>query len=81
MTRSLAMTLAAAILAAIALPAERAGAAAVAAGLAPALAGARPIIEAAVLCAGNGCNVVQTKQVKHRKFVPLQYTKPIPKAS
>lgn len=33
---------------------------------------------AAVLCGGNGCNVVQTKQQKRRKFMPLGYTKPLP---
>ena len=37
--------------------------------------------EAAVICGGNGCNVVQTKAIKHRKFKPLDYTKPIAKAS
>ena len=46
-----------------------------------AIAPAHLIREAAVICAGNGCNVVQTKAIKHRKFKPLEYTKPIPKAS
>jgi len=46
------------------------------------IAPAHLIREAAVICAGNGCNVVQTKAMKHRKFKPLEYTKPIaPKAS
>ncbi len=36
---------------------------------------------ASIICGGNGCNAVQTKQVKHRKYMPMQYTKPIPKAS
>jgi len=34
--------------------------------------------EAAIICGGNGCNVVQTKQQKRRKFMPLGYTKPLP---
>jgi hypothetical protein len=33
--------------------------------------------EAAVLCGGNGCAPVQTKQTQHKKFHPLGYTKPI----
>ena len=37
--------------------------------------------EAAVICGGNGCNVVQTKAVKRRTFKPLDYTKPIAKGS
>jgi len=40
-----------------------------------------PMQVAAVLCAGNGCNVVLTKQVKKRKFKPMEYTKPLPKAA
>ena len=30
-----------------------------------------------MVCAGNGCNVVQTTVLKRRKFTPLSYTKPI----
>jgi hypothetical protein len=33
--------------------------------------------EAAVLCGGSGCNVVQTKPLQHRKFQTLGYTKPL----
>jgi hypothetical protein len=33
--------------------------------------------EAAVLCGGNGCAPVQTKQTQRKKFHPLGYTKPI----
>jgi hypothetical protein len=33
--------------------------------------------EAAVLCGGNGCAPVQTKQAQRKKFHPLGYTKPI----
>lgn len=33
--------------------------------------------EAAVLCGGNGCNVIQTKPLQHHKFMPLGYTKPL----
>jgi hypothetical protein len=33
--------------------------------------------EAAMLCGGNGCNVIQTKPMQHRKFMPLGYTKPL----
>lgn len=33
--------------------------------------------EAAILCGGNGCAPVQTKQVQRKKFHPLGYTKPI----
>jgi hypothetical protein len=32
---------------------------------------------AAVLCGGNGCNVIETKPLKRRKFMPLGYTKPL----
>jgi len=35
------------------------------------------IHEAAVLCGGNGCTPVQTKQTQRKKFHPLGYTKPI----
>jgi hypothetical protein len=40
---------------------------------------ARPALvhEAAVLCGGNGCAPVQTKQTQRKKFHPLGYTKPI----
>lgn len=36
---------------------------------------------AAVVCSGGGCNVVHTKQIKHRSFKPMEYTKPLPKTS
>jgi hypothetical protein len=37
-----------------------------------------PLVEkTAILCGGNGCNVVQTKQIQHRKFMPLGYTRPL----
>jgi hypothetical protein len=32
---------------------------------------------ATVLCGGNGCNVIETKPLKRRKFIPLGYTKPL----
>jgi hypothetical protein len=32
---------------------------------------------AAVLCGGNGCNVIETKPLKRRKFIPLGYTQPL----
>lgn len=32
---------------------------------------------AAIVCGGVGCNPVQTKSLKRRKFKPLGYTKPI----
>jgi len=41
------------------------------------LAGASLVHEAAIVCGGTGCNPVQTKAVKRRKFKPLGYTKPI----
>ena len=41
------------------------------------IANARLIREAAIVCGGNGCNTVQTKAQKRRKFKPLGYTKPI----
>jgi hypothetical protein len=33
--------------------------------------------KAAVLCGGNGCAPIQTKQTQRKKFHPLGYTKPI----
>jgi hypothetical protein len=36
---------------------------------------------AAVLCGGNGCNVIETKPLKRRKFLPLGYTKPLPQTT
>lgn len=50
----------------------------------PSLAGAASsslVREAAIVCGGNGCNPVHTKAVKRNKFKPLEYTKPVGKAS
>ncbi len=73
--------LAAATLFTIAMPAQRAAAMSVAA---PSLVGAAnvPLVrEAAIICGGNGCNPVHTKVEKRQKFKPLEYTKPVRKAS
>jgi|HubBroStandDraft_4_1064222.scaffolds.fasta_scaffold745695_2 hypothetical protein len=43
----------------------------------PAPARTALVQEAAVLCGGNGCAPVQTKQTQRKKFHPLGYTKPI----
>ena len=37
--------------------------------------------KASVLCGGNGCNVVQTRPLQHRKFQTLGYTKPLQQAT
>lgn len=50
----------------------------------PSLAGAASpalVREAAIVCGGNGCNPVHTKSQKRQKFKPLEYTKPVGKAS
>jgi hypothetical protein len=36
---------------------------------------------AAIICGGNGCAPVQTKQIQRRKFQPLGYTKPLPQGA
>ncbi len=73
----LTMLIAAAILAG-ALPVNRAEAMMAAAPPALGVAAESLVHEAAIICGGNGCNVVQTKQQKRRKFMPLGYTKPLP---
>ena len=50
----------------------------------PSLAGAASsslVRTAAIVCGGNGCNPVHTKSQKRQKFKPLEYTKPVGKAS
>jgi hypothetical protein len=37
--------------------------------------------KAAIICGGNGCAPVQTKQTQHHKFQPLGYTKPLPQGA
>ena len=71
MPKTLLTALAAATILAGALPINRAEAMTVAAVSAPGIASASFIREAAVVCGGNGCNPVQTKAQKRRKFKPL----------
>jgi hypothetical protein len=41
-----------------------------------------PLAEpAAIVCGGMGCAPVQTKQIQHKKFQPLGYTKPLPQGA
>jgi hypothetical protein len=37
--------------------------------------------KAAIICGGTGCAPVQTKQIQHKKFQPLGYTKPLPQGA
>ena len=77
MTRTLLSAALAATILTGAMPIDRAGATA-AATAAPSRVGSASLVrEAAVVCGGNGCNVVQTKAQKRRQFKPLGYTKPI----
>ena len=70
MPKTLLTALAAATILAAGLPANRA-AATTAAASAHGMASANLIREAAVVCGGHGCNPVQTKAQKRRKFQPL----------
>ena len=77
MPKTLLSALAAATILAAGLPADRAAAMTAAAAAAHGIASANFVREAAIVCGGNGCNTVQTKSQKRRKFKPLGYTKPI----
>jgi hypothetical protein len=46
--------------------------------LATPASGAALVEKATILCGGNGCAPVQTKQIQRKKFQPLGYTKPLP---
>jgi hypothetical protein len=49
--------------------------------LAAPASGASLVEKAAIVCGGNGCAPVQTKQIQRHKFQPLGYTKPLPKST
>jgi hypothetical protein len=74
MPKTLVTALVVATILAAGLPANRAAAMTIAAAAAspPGMASANHIREAAVVCGGNGCNPVQTKVKKRRKFIPLR---------
>jgi hypothetical protein len=79
MHKLLLTALAAATLFAIAIQSGRAETTAVT--TQPAAANSSLVREAAVVCGGNGCNPVHTRAVKRNKFKPMEYTKPVGKAS
>jgi hypothetical protein len=70
--------LAVATLFAIAMPLGSAG---VQAPATPSVAQSSLVHEALIVCGGNGCNPVHTRVEKRQKFKPLEYTKPVRKAS
>jgi hypothetical protein len=43
--------------------------------------GSALVEQAAIVCGGNGCAPVETKPHGKRKFMPLGYTKPLPKTA
>jgi hypothetical protein len=47
----------------------------------PSVAQSSLVHEALIVCGGNGCNPVHTRVEKRQKFKPLEYTKPVRKAS
>ena len=72
MRKSLVAALAAVSIFAVGMPANRAEATFAAARPAPGgAATASAVREAAIVCGGNGCNAVQTKASKRRKFQTL----------
>jgi hypothetical protein len=81
MHKILLTALAAAILFAIGMPAGRAGAMAAPTVSLAGGASSSLVREAAIVCGSTGCNPVHTKSEKRSKFKPLEYTKPVGKAS
>jgi len=71
MRKSLVAALAAVSIFAVGMPANRAEATSAAARPALGAATAPAVREAAIVCGGNGCNAVQTKASKRRKFQTL----------
>jgi hypothetical protein len=49
--------------------------------LAAPASGTALVEKAAIICGGNGCAPVQTKQIQRKKFQPLGYTKPLPQST
>ncbi len=71
MPKTILTALVAATILAVGLPADPAAPMRVATASTPGIAKANLIREATVVCGGHGCNPVQTKAQKRRKFIPL----------